>query len=255
MEVTNQIITISNPASVSMADSWYQYGTDDHFWVRHRNIVFDRHFGSLIRSVEQIGEVGCGHGLLLSHIAKAYNQAADGFELNLNALKLCPPVPGNLYVYDIFVRHPEFTNKYDVLILMDVLEHIEDEEGFLKAVQDHLKPGGFLIIGVPMRQHLYSAYDKADGHYRRYSSRYLRSTVKSSGFQIRKVVEWGHSYIPILMLRKWMLRNSSGSEAIQQGFAISPTLNQVLSQLKYLDYFPTFGITGASSILLAQKTV
>lgn len=253
MEVTNRIITLSNPTPVSMADSWYQHGTSEHFWVRHRNVVFDRHFSPLIRNVDQIGEVGCGHGLMLHHIAETHRKPVDGFELNLMALELCPPVPGNLYVYDILSRSSELVNKYDVLILMDVIEHIEEEVKFLEAVRDHLKVGGFVIVGVPMRQHLYSAYDEADGHFRRYSSRYLRSVIECAGFQVQKVVEWGHVYIPLLMMRKLMLQNSSGSTAIQKGFAVSKPLNQALSLLKYLDFIPTFNLTGASSLVLAQK--
>src|SRR5512147_2270341 len=127
MESANPIITLSEPLSVSMADAWYQYGTSDHFWTRHRNAVLDRHFGRLIRSSGAVGDVGCGHGLMLSHLASAYGKAVDGFELNLTALKLCPQIPGNLYLYDILSRNPQLVGNYDLLTLMDVLEHIEQE--------------------------------------------------------------------------------------------------------------------------------
>lgn len=253
MEAANRIIMLSEPAPVSMANSWYQFGTPDHFWVRHRNTVFDRHFGNLVRQAAVIGEVGCGHGLILSHIAQAYGKAIDGLELNLTALKLCPPLPGNLYVYDIFSKQTTMTDKYDLLVMLDVLEHIEAEIEFLQAVRDHLKPGGWLIIGVPMRQHLYSPYDEADGHYRRYSSHYLRAVVRNAGLQIEQVVEWGHIYIPILMVRQLLLRGKSGADAIKQGFAASTTTNRLLSFLKYLDFIPTFGLTGSASFLLAQR--
>jgi 2-polyprenyl-3-methyl-5-hydroxy-6-metoxy-1,4-benzoquinol methylase len=251
--LTNPIIQLDQPAVVSMADSWFEHGTPDHFWVKHRNAVFDRHFKTIVRSAAQVGEVGCGSGLILSHLANTYQKAADGFELNLHALKLCPKLPGNLYIYDIFQRHPDLVDRYDLLMMMDVLEHIEDEVSFLQAVQDHLKPGGFLILGVPMRQHLYSTYDKADGHFRRYSAKYLQSVVEKAGLSVQKTVQWGHAYLPVLLLRQQMLKNVSGDAAIKQGFAISPIGNQVMSLLRYFDVVPTFGMTGASSLLLARK--
>jgi len=254
MNSANQIIQLNEPAPVSMADSWFEHGTPDHFWVRHRNAVLDRHFKKIILGAEHVGEIGCGSGLVLHHLDKAYHKAADGFELNLTALKLCPKLPGNLYIYDILKRHPTLTERYNTLLMMDVLEHIENEVEFLEAVKDHMQPGGHLIIGVPMRQHLYSAYDAADGHYRRYETKHLKSVVQAAGFTVKEVVQWGHAYIPLLMIRKMMLKNVSGEAAIKQGFAVSPIMNQTLSLLRYLDVIiPNFGITGASAFLLAQK--
>jgi 2-polyprenyl-3-methyl-5-hydroxy-6-metoxy-1,4-benzoquinol methylase len=254
MNIANQIIQLNEPAPVSMADSWFEYSTPDHFWVHHRNIVLDRHFKKIIRGADQIGEVGCGNGLVLHHLNQAYQKAADGFELNLNALNLCPKLPGDLYIYNILQRHPKLTDRYQVLLMMDVLEHIENETEFLEAVRDHLKPGGHLIIGVPMRQHLYSDYDSVAGHYRRYSTRHLKSVVQASGFVVKEVVQWGHVYIPLVMVRKIMLKNVSGEEAIQKGFATSPIMNQMLSLLRHLDFvIPTLGATGTSAFLLAQK--
>jgi 2-polyprenyl-3-methyl-5-hydroxy-6-metoxy-1,4-benzoquinol methylase len=237
-----------------MANAWFDYGKANHFWVRHRNAVLDRHFSFWVRRASQICEIGCGNGLILSHLAQQYNRAVDGFELNDKALHLCPPLPGTLYIYNVLQRHPDMVHRYDVLFMMDVLEHIENEVEFLQAVRDHLIENGWLIIGVPMRQHLYSAYDAADGHYRRYSSSYLSSIVQASGFEVKQIVQWGHAYIPLLMLRQWLLQNSSGDEAIRQGFAVSNLVNSVLSIIRYLDFIPTFGIPGASSLLLAQKS-
>ena len=253
MNNNNRIIHLNTPCSVSMADDWYDYGTMDHFWVRHRNAVFDRHFGDIIRASQFIGEIGCGNGLMLSYIASQYKKAADGFELNLSALDLCPTIPGTLYVYDILSKNPHLVEKYDLIMLIDVIEHIEDETPFLLAAREHLKPGGLLIIGVPMRQHLFSAYDVAAGHYRRYSTRNLKSLVQNSGFEVKKIVQWGHLYIPLLMLRKYMLAGAKEEDVIRKGFGSSSIINTCLSPLRYLDFIPTFGITGTSSFLLAQK--
>lgn len=253
MNKNNQIIYITEPTEVSMADEWYDYTTLNHFWIRHRNFVFDRHFSKIIRNSQLIGEIGCGNGLMLSYIASQYEKAVDGFELNLAALEMCSSVPGNLYIYDILTRNPQFIEKYDVIMLLDVIEHIEDETPFLLAAREHLKPDGLIIIGVPMRQELYSAYDTVAGHYRRYSTRSLKGLVHSCGFEVKKIIHWGHVFIPLLILRKAMLARAKKEDIIRKGFGVSNFMNACLSPFKYLEYIPTFDMIGSSSFLLAQK--
>ena len=254
MKDLNEIKFLNEPLPVSMADEWFVHGTANHFWVRHRNELIRKHFGIFIRDANEVGEIGCGSGLVLSYLSKTLHRKIDGFELNLNALKLCPEVDGTLYVYDILQRQTDYLEKYNLLMMMDVLEHIENEQEFLCAVRDHITPQGYLLVGVPMRQHLYSAYDRADGHYRRYGQKYLKSVVESSGFNIVDVFQWGHAYLPLLLLRKIILGDRvTGDQAIKQGFAISPLINNLLGMLKYLDGIPSFSVTGTASMVLAQK--
>ena len=254
MNDLNEIRFLNEPLPVSMADEWFVHGTANHFWVRHRNELIRKHFGNLIHDANEVGEIGCGSGLVLSYLSKTLCRRIDGFELNLNALNLCPRIDGSLYIYDVLQRQPSYLEKYDLLMMMDVLEHIENEQEFLCAVRDHITPQGYLLVGVPMRQHLYSAYDRADGHYRRYEQEYLKSVIEASGFNIIDVLQWGHAYLPLLLLRKFILGNRvTGDQAIKQGFAISPLMNKLLGVLKHLDCVPYFGITGSSSIILAKK--
>ncbi len=71
------------------------------------------------------------------------------------------------------------SDKFDAILYIDVLEHIEDDRAEALAAIEHLKPGGFLIILSPAHQYLYSPFDKAIGHFRRYSLEELRATVPS----------------------------------------------------------------------------
>ena len=57
------------------------------------------------------------------------------------------------------------------------MEHIEDSKGEFKRIQNHLKPGGHLIILVPAYQRLYSEFDKAIGHFRRYNKVCFRDEI------------------------------------------------------------------------------
>jgi hypothetical protein len=58
---------------------------------------------------------------------------------------------------------------FDSIIYIDVLEHIEDDRLELEMACSHLKVGGFLTVLSPAHQWLYTRFDRAIGHYRRYS--------------------------------------------------------------------------------------
>jgi SAM-dependent methyltransferase len=74
--------------------------------------------------------------------------------------------------------------KFDTILYIDVLEHIEDDAGELLRASRHLAPGGFLIVLSPAFQWLYSEFDQALGHFRRYSSRTLSAAFPS---HLRKI--------------------------------------------------------------------
>jgi SAM-dependent methyltransferase len=60
---------------------------------------------------------------------------------------------------------------FDTILYMDVLEHIEDDRGEVARAARHLRPGGHLIALSPAHQWLFTPFDAAIGHYRRYSRR------------------------------------------------------------------------------------
>jgi len=80
----------------------------------------------------------------------------------------------------------ETDGNYDAIYLIDVLEHIEDDELILKKLFQKLNPGGRIFIYVPARKELYSEFDRSIGHFRRYSMRQLKNIVQSPGFKIEK---------------------------------------------------------------------
>lgn len=76
--------------------------------------------------------------------------------------------------------------EFDAIVLLDVLEHIEDDHGFLRDfISPRMKAGGSLLISVPAHQVLYTQHDVALGHQRRYSNRTLRATLDAAGFRTR----------------------------------------------------------------------
>lgn len=72
----------------------------------------------------------------------------------------------------------------DTVFYINVLEHIEDDRGEMRAAFDLLDPGGHVLIFVPALQWLFGSADRSVGHYRRYGRRGLRSVVEGAGFDI-----------------------------------------------------------------------
>lgn len=77
------------------------------------------------------------------------------------------------------------TELFDAILYIDVIEHIEDDRAELARAYAHLKPGGAILIIVPAHQWLYSPFDAAIGHFRRYSRPMLRRALPPQGRIVR----------------------------------------------------------------------
>jgi SAM-dependent methyltransferase len=75
---------------------------------------------------------------------------------------------------------------FDAILYIDVLEHIQDDAGELRIASSRLKPGGNLIVLVPAYQWLFSPFDKAIGHHRRYDTKMLKACVPA-GLRIQAI--------------------------------------------------------------------
>jgi SAM-dependent methyltransferase len=208
---------LSPPAEVNMADPWFDVATLEHFWIRRRFAVLQKLACELITRTGEMAEVGCGHGLLQRQIEDTYGREVTGFDLNEYALKQNVSQRSKVYCYDILAMDAAFQARFEVIFLFDVLEHILDEEAFLRTIKFYLAPHGKLVVNVPAGQWIYSTYDRAVGHLRRYSIGMLRKAVSSSGLQVERWSYWGLPFIPILMLRKLWLAGKQGNQEIIAG--------------------------------------
>ena len=75
----------------------------------------------------------------------------------------------------------------DCIYLIDVLEHLEEDQQYLMKFFEKLKKGGRLFIYVPARMELYSSFDKKIGHYRRYEMKELKNKIIQVGFSIEVI--------------------------------------------------------------------
>lgn len=230
------VVLLSPSAPVSMAESWYEFATPDHFWMKWRTIL-------LRRMMEQAGvdrgrglDIGCGQGVLFRELEERHAVTIDGCDLNLAALEMAYPGRGTVYQYNVFDFHPDLVGAYDFTMLIDVIEHVEDDAAFLAAAARHVKPGGAILVNVPALSQLFGPYDRAAGHLRRYSARTLTSALERAGLVPQQVSYWGFSLIPLLLVRNLVLKRTPEDEIIRRGFQpIHPLVNSTLGWICQLE--------------------
>ena len=84
-------------------------------------------------------------------------------------------------------KHLSEAEKLDTLVLMNVLEHLEDDHQVLEQLKRRLKPGGRVVLLVPAANWAFGKLDERLGHYRRYSKSYARKLMSGVNLQIEKM--------------------------------------------------------------------
>ena len=238
---------------------YYDFADESHFWMKWRFLAFIKQLKRNQIPLETYlkgFEIGCGHGVFRKQIEGNSNWAIDGADLDLNSLKSNPAGKGDLYLYNIFEKQKSFENKYDFVCLFDVIEHIEQDQQFLEAAAFHLKKGGLLFINVPALPALFSNYDTYMGHQRRYTKESLKDVLERSRLDVLDIQYWGLSLIPILFLRKAILKSCKDpQQSVQKGFAPpNPLVNQLLVCLMHVENFLTARpFLGTSLLAIARK--
>ena len=245
---------LSSPAEVNMGDQWFDIANMEHFWIRRRFKVLQELAGKLIPGAGEMAEIGCGHGLLQREIEDEYKRTVTGFDLNDYALKQNVSQRSRICCYDVFQMEATFRARFDLVFLFDVLEHIENEDPFLRAVLFHLSPHGRLIVNVPAGQWAYSAYDRVVGHVRRYSIGSLRKACERSNLQVERWSYWGMPLLPTLLMRKlWLLGKKDKTEIISAGMdSRTSTLNTALGVISSCELIPQ-KIGGSSLMAVMQQ--
>lgn len=140
----------------------------------------------------EVLDVGCGVGTISLYLAA---QGADvtGIDVSRRAIQLATDARDKIGLRSVKFKQGEVNKQphaYDVITCFEVIEHVPDEETFVKTLFANLKPGGRLVLSTPSKQNLlfkmgfYTSFDKEVGHLRRYTKERLRSVLESAGFKI-----------------------------------------------------------------------
>jgi 2-polyprenyl-3-methyl-5-hydroxy-6-metoxy-1,4-benzoquinol methylase len=246
----SEIEFLSPATRVDMADEWFDLATADHFWMQWRHQVLLQQLKRANRPIRTALEIGCGHGVVRQLVERDFDIPVDGCDLNQHALQLAKNGRGRLLVYNIFDRNPAMLEAYDLILLMDVIEHLEDDLLFLKAALAHLKPNGLVAINVPALMGLYGKYDEVAGHKRRYDVAQIESLFQQTGVKRLSILYWGFSLLPILFARKVVLRFVSRDRVICTGFAEQNAMvRRILRTIQWMETSMPFPMPIGTSLL------
>jgi SAM-dependent methyltransferase len=187
----------------------------EHWWFAARRRIVS----ALIRAQvplapeAEILEVGAGTGSNLSMLqgfghldaiepdagARALASRRGGFRVAGGTL------PDNVDLPD---RH------YDLITLLDVLEHIDDDVGSLVMLRAKLAPRGRMVLTVPAAPWMWSAHDVAHHHKRRYTARTFSAAFRASGLRVRHMSHFNTLLYPLIAAARiaGRIANKQGSD-------------------------------------------
>lgn len=150
-------------------------------------------------------DVGCGTGIMLTYL-KQYG-AVTGIDVSTKALEFCK-LRGheNLFQADVGKRLPFKKRAFDLIVVFDVLEHIEDDCAALREIYRVNKEGGRALITVPAYKFLWSSIDYIGQHKRRYTKGELKRKIKEAGFRIEKISYMNTFLFGIVVLERFCER-------------------------------------------------
>lgn len=152
------------------------------WWINGRAEIILSIIRKYFKKNIKILDVGAGIGLITEKIKEAgYKKiiAADASSDSLEILK-------NKGIKTLKLKLPEveIKSKYDLILLLDVIEHVSDDQKTLINIKKILNKNGKIIITVPAFKFLWSKKDEEYGHFRRYTKKELRDKIKRAGYQI-----------------------------------------------------------------------
>ena len=226
----------------------------NHWWFKGRAVIIDRFlqkskpkdnisildvgsgFGALIPTLKQYGNVECVEPFVDSK-ETLLELGADEIYNSQEFPKVYPP------------------KKYDLVSFFDVVEHIEDDEQFLKGVLDNvLEKDGKIIITVPAYNWLWTSHDDEHKHYRRYTRKMLVNVVEKAGYKNIRVNYFMTFLFPLAVVSRLTqkLLHSQASDLKPMNKMINSIMYKIFSFERKLINVTKMPF-GLSIILMADK--
>ena len=201
-----------------------------HWWFTARRRILDGLIERVVKPPQdaRILELGAGTGhnlAMLSRFGHVEASELDPIARELASERLGRPVI-EAALPDLMM-FPAAT--YDLIALLDVLEHVVDDKGSLAAIFGRLKPGAALLLTVPANPWMWSAHDAAHHHHRRYRKREIAALARAAGYDIELLSPFHSLLFPPLAAVRLIgrLRGDESSDDAMPGALVNKTLEAV----------------------------
>jgi SAM-dependent methyltransferase len=166
-----------------------------HWWYRgRRRIVLDAIERLQLPADARLLDAGCGSGAMLSRLRRF--GSVTGVDVNPAAVAYALERGAGAVKHASIDRLPFADQEFDLVICLDVLEHVSDDRRALAELRRVSSPGGLLIATVPAYPALWSPHDVAAGHLRRYRAGELRTRAENEGWRIVRETSFNVLLLP-----------------------------------------------------------
>ena len=209
---------------------------DSYWWFVGRHKLIE----SLLRSAYgapdnpesnlRLLDIGCGTGAMSARLARWGKVVSADF--SPLALQFSRRRGLHHLVGADAMNLPFQPNQFDVLVAMDMLEHLPDDNAALREFYRVLKPGGRVFATVPAYMHLWSDHDVALMHHRRYLRPELAERFGAAGFTVEKLSHTMSLLYPVVAAQRRFKGKSPASDSPQAAMPQFPApVNAALTGL------------------------
>jgi len=223
-----------------------------HWWFRGRLAVIR---ASLRRALParrvRLLELGCGSGNVLAALGEFGEAVGMDAHEDLTAAARAAGLDVRVgHLPDDLGVPPGWA---EVVLLLDVIEHVDDDVAALRAARAAVGEGGLLVVTVPAYQWLWSGHDEVLGHRRRYTAAGLRAAVERAGFEVLRVSYFNTLLFPLLAaVRGWKrLRGDRGHDLRRPTAPLNRLLEGVFAFERHL--VPRLPLPFGASLLLIGR--
>ena len=174
-----------------------------HWWWRSRRQFVLTRLGALYRRrpPARILDIGCGNGLFFEEL-RQFGEVR-GIEPDSGLVSEDGPFRDRIEVREFDADYlPREGDSPDWVLMLDVLEHLEDDAAAAAHVHRILAPGGIFVVTVPALMMLWSQHDEANLHFRRYTRAGVTRVLEGAGFAVEMVrYFFGWTVGPLLLRR------------------------------------------------------
>lgn len=214
---------------------------ENHWWFRGRNqllksLVDDFAQGHKVQKINTIVDVGCGVGLNADTL-KGYTENLIGIDPDDIAIGYCQNKGYNKVIQSTLeeLTPEKIQQPVDVVVAMDILEHLPDDLLGVKRIFQLVSVGGMAIITAPAFPSIHGLQDIVSHHYRRYKRKQLSDLCRAAGFEIVRTTYFNTWLFAPIALIRYAMRFWKPANLQSENQFNSPLINSILTRMFALE--------------------
>jgi SAM-dependent methyltransferase len=218
----------------------HSYENEKTYWLyvsRRRTVM--RLLSSFMKVKGRILDLGCGTGGNMRHFSRF--GTVFGLDMEKKAIEFAKKNnKSEKFVLSGADALPFKKGSFKGVLMLEVLEHVEDDMHVLKEIRGALEDGGLLFMSVPAHMFLWRELDEVAHHFRRYNIHELRKLVEAAGFEVMFIRYWGAFTLLPLIINN--LKNRMKRDLLKRPISLSDDLpklgkfeNHIMDKLVSLD--------------------